>query len=156
MTGKNSFQLILADEVSFVGPLGSMIGGGNPADVQEIHPNKSPEKDREILEALKAAIEQAGGTLSSAREGPGLYVPMNTSIRKHDPKDIQQWIEIATYACGSTVAFAVFLRNVLGIAKDWRDLKGGRSFKVVLNGKEVTIKEGDDINELVNKHANKE
>jgi hypothetical protein len=152
MAGKTSFELILTDETSFVGPMGSMIGSESYHDVREVYPNKAPETDKKIREELKREIEKAGGTFTSERAGEGTYQPINTPMKKHFPQDISQLIEIGTYASASSAAFAVFLRNVLGTLKDWRDLKGGRSFKVVINGKEVTVKEGDNINELVDKH----
>jgi hypothetical protein len=49
---------------------------------------------------------------------------------------------------------AVFARNVIGIAKDWIELTKNtkRSVRVKIGDKEVEIKQGDDIRELLQKY----
>jgi hypothetical protein len=49
---------------------------------------------------------------------------------------------------------AVFVRNVLGIAKDWLDLTGKtkRSVTVTIGNTVVEIKQGDDLRAILRQH----
>jgi hypothetical protein len=54
------------------------------------------------------------------------------------------------YACASVAALAAFLKNSIGIIKDWKDLSAkSRSVRILVRGKEVVIKDQMDINEVL-------
>jgi hypothetical protein len=57
--------------------------------------------------------------------------------------------ETIAYVCGSMAAFAVFARNVVGTAKDWRDLRAGRKIKARLGSREIEIRDGTDLLALI-------
>jgi hypothetical protein len=59
--------------------------------------------------------------------------------------------ETITYTAATATAFSVFVRNVIGVAKDWRDLHSGRKIIAIWAGKPVMVKEGDDLQELTDK-----
>src|SRR5262245_54887424 len=64
---------------------------------------------------------------------------------RHYPQEIEQSVTSATYAFISAGDLAVFVSNVLGALKDWRDLSKGRTVKVRLMEKEIELAEGTDI-----------
>ena len=72
------------------------------------------------------------------------------------PPDVTQIVEIATYAAGSIAAFTVFVRNVLGSLKDWRDLRDGRKIAVTVGGRKIELKDGDDLLKVIEDQAKAE
>ncbi|QBR71177.1 hypothetical protein CU048_07650 [Beijerinckiaceae bacterium] len=62
-------------------------------------------------------------------------------------------MQTITYAAGSIAAFAIFARNVIGTAKDWRDLRAKRKIKVRLGDKEIEVQDGDDLLALLKEQA---
>lgn len=60
---------------------------------------------------------------------------------KYLPQEVDQFITVVTYVFASSGALVIFARNVLGLAKDWRDLSKGRSLKAREKGKEIEINE---------------
>ena len=72
------------------------------------------------------------------------------------PPEVTQIVEIATYAAGSIAAFTVFVRNVLGSLKDWRDLRDGRKIAVTVGGRKIELKDGDDLLKVIEDHAKAE
>jgi hypothetical protein len=78
--------------------------------------------------------------------------------RREEPRRFRAgalyFVDLLTIGLVGSAATAVFARNVIGIAKDWIELtdKDNRRVKVTIGDKEVEIKQGDDIRELLQKY----
>ena len=121
------------------------------------------EKQKNLLSAIDTSAKTGGLTIKSevSREETETSRSHNEDFYStHEPKILyhggapgHEFIntEIITYFCGSVAAFAVFIRNALGAAKDWRDLRAGRKVVVRYAGKELKIREGADLEEFIGK-----
>jgi hypothetical protein len=100
-------------------------------------------RETERQEEARSKLRRERHARSGRHEGPAYYGGM--------PGQEFLNIETLTYACGSLAAFAVFARNVIGAAKDWRDLRDRRKIKARLDGKDVDVHDGADLLALVEK-----
>jgi len=117
-----------------------------------------PSRSKSLLGAISESALKCGADSKSsfAREETDSSSRHNENWhRDHPPSRVeyyggmpgQEYIttETITYACASIAAFAVFVRNVLGTAKDWRDLRAGRKVKALVDGREIEVASGDDL-----------
>lgn len=67
------------------------------------------------------------------------------------PFGSQEFWNIVEIGGASIGAAVVFLRNVLGIIKDARDLKNNLSMTVSVNGETITVADLDQLQALIDK-----
>jgi hypothetical protein len=111
-------------------------------------------QDSKRSDQLLKQIDQQVGRSEGKRDEKSTRETINTIGLKepgklYNPSEAEQFVTVITYAFAAAGATAVFVRKVLGAAKDWRDLSKGRSIKVRFGKKEVDIKEGDDIEQVL-------
>jgi hypothetical protein len=140
------FQLILSHSSSLSGSyMSSFI-----SEHSTCHP-----KDAELEGELKNKAEEAGGyfkTQTVTTTGDGA----STTYIKKWPGDWSTTVSDLMYAFGSIGALAVFARNTIGSLKDWRELTAGREVKLVFRGQQLTVKQGQDISELIRRYENEQ
>ncbi|HVR56030.1 MAG TPA: hypothetical protein VMT72_04310 [Pseudolabrys sp.] len=119
-----------------------------PLESSESPPSSNPERDAEILMLLKNRAERDGLTYESnsrTYKQPGMS--SLTTLLTDDIIRIAG--SYAMYAGGAAAGIAVFLRNVLGVITEWEKLRPRRSVEIVVRGEKVTIKEGADVDDVI-------
>ncbi|MDP9809335.1 hypothetical protein J2W42_002183 [Rhizobium tibeticum] len=137
------FELVVEDfEWSATNPFGS--GSRSNRLTSE-----NLDRDRALNQAMDRYALAAGGQLSKSDSRKGETQITRPGGPAYWPQDYTELITVVTYAFASAAAFAVFVRNVVGTLKDWRDLRAGRQVKIVIAGQMHEVKDGQDVTELL-------
>lgn len=148
-------ELILLDKQVWTTPILHGRGSG-PGTIDSGH-------DKTLSAKLQEQAIQAGGRVNahteshSETQSTGLN-PDPTGRRGplYYPQDISTLVEFTTYTFATAAALAVFLRNVVGTIKDWRDLgaqaRHHRYFTLKIGSRAIQVNDGDDLVEVLERH----
>jgi hypothetical protein len=130
-------ELILSEDGGFILPPPTV----PDADIQ-VKPNKdceyllkiiekyAVENDTEITKSIKPRKPNES-EVSDKIHREKLYLKGKIHYYGGMPGSEFFTVENITYVCGAVAAFAVFVKNILGAAKDWRDLTNSGTRKVI-------------------------